>query len=97
MWGLLELPQFRGATHADNYDNRSRPRQVGLPGPWRRCRWPVVIRRQLKRRTVQKLPPCLVGIEACVLGLQSCTKVPNHSCGIDEDERYNRDEHLNAS
>src|SRR5450631_3901111 len=32
----------------------------------------VVIRRQLKRRYVlaffQKLPPCLVGIEACALG-----------------------------
>jgi transposase len=32
----------------------------------------VVIRRQLKRRDVlaffQKLPPCLVGIEACRLG-----------------------------
>ena len=33
----------------------------------------VVIRRQLKRRSVlaffQKLPPCLVGIEACAVSL----------------------------
>ena len=25
----------------------------------------VVVRRQLKRRQFQKLPPCLVGVEAC--------------------------------
>jgi len=27
--GLLRLPRFRGATHADDHDNRSRHRQVG--------------------------------------------------------------------
>ena len=41
----------------------------------------VVIRRQLKRRHVlaffQKLPPCLVGIEACacrIIGRASCRR-----------------------
>ena len=31
MWALLRLPRFRAA-HADNHDNRSRHRQVRLPG-----------------------------------------------------------------
>ena len=35
MWALLRLPRFRGAIHADSHDNRSRHRQVGLPGPRR--------------------------------------------------------------
>jgi len=57
--GLLGLPRFRGASHADDHDNRFGYRGAGQ----------VVIRRQLKRRSVlvffQKLPPCLVGMEAC--------------------------------
>jgi hypothetical protein len=72
-WALLRLPRFRGATHADDHDNRSRlgldiaksvfqVHGVDAAGE-------VVIRRQLKRRSVlaffQKLPPGLVGIEAC--------------------------------
>ena len=69
MWALLRLPRFRGATHADDHDNRSRHRQVGVPGSRSYAAGEVVIRRQLKRRSVlaffQKLPPCLVGIEAC--------------------------------
>ena len=48
----------RGASHADDHDNRFGYRGAGQ----------VVIRRQLKRRSVlvffQKLP-CLVGMEAC--------------------------------
>jgi hypothetical protein len=28
MWGLLRLPRFRGAIHADSHDNRSRHRQA---------------------------------------------------------------------
>jgi SRSO17 transposase len=32
MWGLLRLPRFRGASHADDNDNRFRYRQVGFPG-----------------------------------------------------------------
>src|SRR5476651_2569228 len=37
MWELLRLPRFRGATHANDHDNRSRHYQVGLPGARRRC------------------------------------------------------------
>ena len=70
MWALLRLPRFGGANHANDHDNWSRYREVGLfqvhaidaDGN-------IVIRRQVKRRYVlaffQKLPPCLVGIEAC--------------------------------
>src|SRR6478735_11223199 len=38
MWALLRLPRFRGASHADDNDDRFRPRQVGFPGS-RRRRW----------------------------------------------------------
>jgi transposase len=42
---------------------------AGLSGARHRPRRQVLIRRQLKRRYVlaffEKLPPCLVGIEAC--------------------------------
>jgi transposase len=46
----------------------------------------VVVRRQLKRRQVigffQKLPACLVGIEACALGEETIygylTQAPKH-------------------
>jgi hypothetical protein len=69
MWALLRLPRFRGASHADDHDNRSRHCQVSIPGSRSWCRWWGGIRRQLKRRYVlaffEKLPPCLVGIEAC--------------------------------
>src|ERR1700732_1641544 len=36
---LLRLPRFGGAIHANDHDNWSRYRQVGLSGSWRRCRW----------------------------------------------------------
>jgi len=63
-------PRFGGAKHASGYDNRPRHRKVSFSGPrHRRGRGKVLLRRQLKRRYVlaffQKLPPCLVGIEAC--------------------------------
>src|SRR5215472_19071629 len=32
MWGLLRLPRFGGAEHANGYDNRFRYRQVSLSG-----------------------------------------------------------------
>jgi hypothetical protein len=32
IWALLRLPRFRGASHADDDDNRFRYRQVGFPG-----------------------------------------------------------------
>jgi transposase len=69
MWALLRLPRFRGATHADDHDigldiakSVFQVHGVDAAGA-------VVIRRQLKRRSVlaffQKLPRCLVGTEAC--------------------------------
>ena len=52
-----------------NITQSSRHRQVGISDARRGCGGQVVIRRQLKRRYVlaffQKLPSCLVGIEAC--------------------------------
>src|SRR5260370_23026005 len=33
MWALLRLPRFRGASHADDHDNRSRLCQVSVPKP----------------------------------------------------------------
>src|SRR6476469_898978 len=69
MWALLRLPRFRGAIDANGHDNWSRHRQVGLSGPRSCAAGQVVIRRQLKRRYMlaffEKLPPCLIGIEAC--------------------------------
>ena len=69
MWGLLRLLQFRGASHADDttigLDIAKSVFQVhGVDAGGQ-----VIIRRQLKRRQVvaffQRLPPCLIGIEAC--------------------------------
>jgi transposase len=69
MWALLRLPRFKGASHADDNDNRFRHRQVSFQVHRVDGDGQVIIRRQLKRRSVlaffQKLPPCLVGIEAC--------------------------------
>src|SRR5215471_9658582 len=69
MWGLIKLPRFGGATHAnlttiglDIAKSVFQVHGVDVTGQ-------VVMRRQLKRRYVlaffQKLSPCLVGIEAC--------------------------------
>ena len=69
MWALIRLPRFGGATHATittiGLDIAKSVFQVhGVDAEGN-----VVIRRQLKRRYVlaffQKLPPCLIGIEAC--------------------------------
>src|SRR5262249_14712471 len=69
MWALLGLPRFGGAKHADCYDNgldiaKSVFQIHGIDAAGN-----VIVRRKLKRRYVlpffQKLPPCLVGIEAC--------------------------------
>ena len=69
MWALLGLPRFRGASHADDHNNRFRYRQVGFQVHGVDAGGQVIVRRQLKRRYVltffQKLSPCLVGIEAC--------------------------------
>src|SRR3954453_15322881 len=69
MWAPLRLPRFRGATHANDHDSRSRHRKSVFQVHGVDAGGQVIIRRQLKRRTVlaffQKLPPCLVGIEAC--------------------------------
>src|SRR4051795_10837393 len=69
MWVLLKLPRFGGASMQTittiGLDIAKSVFQVhGVDADGR-----VVVRRQLKRRFVlaffQKLPPCLVGIEAC--------------------------------
>ena len=69
MWVLLKLPRFGGANHASSHHNWSRHRQVDFSGARRRRGRQGAIRRKLKRRYVlaffEKLPPCLVGIEAC--------------------------------
>jgi transposase len=60
MWVLLMLPRFGGAKHIAK--SVFQVHGVDAEGN-------VLIRRQLKRRYIpgilQKLPPCLVGIEAC--------------------------------
>ena len=67
--GAVEAPTIRRSYHANGHDNRSRHCKVSFSSPRHRCRGQVILRRQLKRRYViaffQKLPPCLVGIEAC--------------------------------
>src|SRR3954465_1459439 len=69
MWALLKLPRFGGAPMQTittiGLDIAKSVFQVhGVDAAGQ-----VVIRRQLKRRYVlaffQKLPPCLIGIEAC--------------------------------
>src|SRR5512141_3001720 len=69
MWALLKLPRFGGASMQTittiGLDIAKSVFQVhGIDATGR-----VVIRRQIKRRYVlaffQKLPPCVVGIEAC--------------------------------
>jgi len=69
MWALLRLPRFRGASHADDHDNRFGHRQGSFQVHGVDAGGQVLIRRQLKRRQVlaffQRLPSCLVGIEAC--------------------------------
>src|SRR4030081_672270 len=69
MWALLKLPRFGGASMQTittiGLDIAKSVFQVhGVDAAGQ-----VVIRRQLKRRYVlaffQKLPPCLIGIEAC--------------------------------
>jgi transposase len=69
MWALLRLPRFGGATMQTvstiGLDIAKSVFQIhGVDETGR-----AVIRRQLKRRYVltffQKLPPCLIGIEAC--------------------------------
>src|SRR2546427_11656226 len=69
MWVLLRPPRFGGATHASGHDNWSRYRQVCFSIHGVDAAGNVIVRRQLKRRYVlpffQRLPPCLIGIEAC--------------------------------
>ena len=68
MWALLRLPRFRGASHADDNDNRFRHRQVGFPGSRRRRLRPggcsAAIEASL-RPDVLPEAVAMVGIEAC--------------------------------
>jgi hypothetical protein len=65
---LLRLPRFRGVSIAAIHDNRSRQRQVSVPGSRSGCRWrgghPPPVEAALLAFFL-KPPPCLVGIEAC--------------------------------
>ena len=67
--GAAKAPQFGGAKHANDHDNRFRHRKSVFQVHCVDAAGQVVIRRQLKRRYVlaffQKLPPCLISIEAC--------------------------------
>jgi hypothetical protein len=107
MWALLRLQRFRGESHADDHDNRFRHRQVGFPSSWVDAGGQVVIRRQLKRRYVlaffQKVPPCLVGIEAwasspdngfTIKKFLACLEPSLAICSADYDDQYDhpRDE-----
>jgi transposase len=69
MWALLRLPRFGGAIHANDHDNWSRYCEVGFQVHGVDAEGHVIVRRQLKRRYVlaffQKLPPALIGMEAC--------------------------------
>src|SRR5215472_13690515 len=64
-WVLLRPPRFGGAKHAIGLDIAKSVFQIhGVDAAGN-----VIVRRQLKRRYVipffQKLPACLIGIEAC--------------------------------
>ena len=68
MWVLLKAPRFEGANHANDHHGLDIAKSVfqvhGVDAQGK-----VIVRRQLKRRHVlaffHKLPPCLIGIEAC--------------------------------
>jgi transposase len=67
--GAVNVPTFGGGNYASSDDDRSRHRQSVFQVHGIDQEGQVIIRRQLKRRYVvtffEKLPPCLVGIEAC--------------------------------
>ena len=69
MWVLVRPPRFGGAKYASDHDTRSRYAKSVFQVHGIDAEGNVVVRRQLKRRYVlaffQKLPPCLIGIEAC--------------------------------
>ncbi len=69
MWALLRLPRLRGATHASGHEIGLDIAKSVFQVHGVNAAGQVLIRRQLKRRAVlaffQKLPACLVGIEAC--------------------------------
>jgi transposase len=69
MGWLLRPPRFGGAKHASDYDDRSRHCNSVFQVHGIDAAGNVIIRRQLKRRYVlpffEKLPSCLIGIEAC--------------------------------
>jgi hypothetical protein len=66
--GAVKAPRFGGANHANGHNGLDIAKSVfqvhGVDAEGK-----VLIRRRLKRRYIlaffEKLPPCLVGIEAC--------------------------------
>lgn len=65
----LRLPRFGGAAYAVNFNDWSDIAKSVFQVHGVDAAGQVITRRQLKRRFVlsffEKLPPCLVGIEAC--------------------------------
>jgi transposase len=67
--GAVKAPTIRRSIHANDHDNRLDIAKSIFQVHGVDAAGQVVIRRRLKRRYVlaffQKLPPCLIGIEAC--------------------------------
>jgi hypothetical protein len=73
IWVLLRAHDSEEATHADDYHDRSRYREVRFLGSWRRADGNVVLRRQLKRRYLvgscskSSLIPMTIGSPICAV------------------------------
>ena len=67
MWALLRLPRFGGSNYAIGHDNRSRHRQACLYGvdAAGQVVVPPSVKASLHPAFFEKLPPCLIGTEAC--------------------------------
>ena len=89
MWVLLELPQFRGATHANGFDNWSRYREVGLSGSRILCCQLVILGFKTKERCYAILPISLCHVLSPLGGGQAMRgaqgpvePVPSEPCNM---------------
>ena len=66
---IVDDESLERAVHDDNYHHRARPCKEGVPSPGVDAGGKAVVARKLRRKEVlvffAKLPPCLVGMEAC--------------------------------